>query len=209
MPLSVLRKYEWISLFYEAFLLKYRNINSPLTPTLDYMLEDITRRSKEKEEKYLKGFSNPKIRRHQMKSRIVKTRKRTLIKGKSPQGLFKSPPVLRFQTKLINDQKETKPETILFGIPSDSPVAKNKVQALNWFHQIPSWNRNSPFRESQAESISSDVLNGATPKNDEKFDSLKSIFKFDQADEKTRQTRRGTHSMKCQFIINSLSLEFT
>jgi hypothetical protein len=56
----------------------------------------------------------------------------------------------------------------------------------NYFRYVP-----SPFRESEADSVSSGALNGHTPIKDKEYDSLKFIFGIDEIQEISRQNRRG------------------
>ena len=140
-----------------------------------------------------RGFSNLKQRRKGLKNRIDEVKKKFKNTNFSPQIRIFSPSNQNSKSPMLNsgnlkpkektgNSRQKRMANLKIKVKDMPVIGKNYFSAAQ-----------SPFRESEADSVSSGALNGITPTpiKDTNFDSLKFIFSIDEAQEMSRQNRRG------------------
>jgi hypothetical protein len=141
-----------------------------------------------------RGFSNMRLRKKDIRSKIYGVKKKFKLKIFSPHiRIFSPANTNKNSNSSIISKCNLKPKEMAVNAKQRKTgnlkikVKKMQIVKNNYFRHI-----HSPFRESEADSVSSGALNGLTPIKDKDFDSLKFIFGIDEIQKICRQNRRGT-----------------
>jgi hypothetical protein len=178
---------------------------SPLIPTLKFYNQGALKKIMKKDVEYLDEFSNSATEKKSQKSKNSSFKRKSFMLNLSPKMTVYASPLIKKQNYLSPDTircfaHKSKKKTKFLSDKREYLKEESKNLEVSYNSTLPT--RFTPFRESKAESISSDIFEVSSPKNKEIKHSFKLKLNLNENHQTGYQRRRGKKILVICILID-------